>query len=48
MAKLNDETYVLMDGQCIPAANTSSGYEDVEVGLAAETAEKTSTMVDFV
>jgi hypothetical protein len=48
MAKLNDKTYVLMDGQCIPAANTSSGYEDVEVGLAAATAEKTSTMANFV
>jgi hypothetical protein len=48
MAKLNDETYVLMDGQCIPAANTSSGYEDVEVGLAAATAEKTAIMADFL
>ena len=48
MAKLNDETHVLMDGQRIPAANTSSGSEDVEVGLAAATAEKTSTMADFV
>jgi hypothetical protein len=29
-------------------AKTSSGSEDVEVGLAATTAEKTSTMTDFV
>ena len=48
MAKLNDETHVLMDGQCIPAENTSSGSEDVEVGLATEFGKKTSTMKDFV
>jgi hypothetical protein len=29
-------------------AKTSSGSEDVKVGIAAETAEKTSTMTDFV
>ena len=48
MAKLNDETHVLMDGQCIPAENTSSGSEDVEVGPATEFGKKTSTMADFV
>ena len=48
MAKLTDETHVLMDGRCIPVAKTSSGSEDVEVGLAAEFGKKTSTMEDFV
>ena len=48
MAKLNDETHVLMDGQCIPAENTSSGSEDVKVGIAAEFGKKTSTITDFV